>query len=363
MVDWNGLFKWSMNHQDGTKPSEFKQMSKEDRTWLEEALKSYTFNDVDRMKEICEELEKYHKTMHRDILLDGLDELLELVEMHPRSSLNLCLCGGMKTVLEIIFNSEKNDARKAACALLSSAVQNNKEVQQIMQKMGILNLMHQYIKESEIANKEAVIGALAQYLKGENFKGKLEFITESSGLAFLREVLLQIPIDQIRHTKKIIMLLYDFLLSDDQLKIEENEKYMREILANDQTLINHLIEILNADLQTNEDILNHQKHDRREYLLKIFEYLVNYRKQELLTQIKPSLNKLKEQISTVKQQHDQNEYLELLDRELEQIEKIEQTVDGRNIQSNYDLGEFKPVLHIKDNEEEEKQQKPLAIGI
>lgn len=39
-------------------------MSKEDREWLEEAMKAYTFNDVDRMKEICEELSKHHKTMH-----------------------------------------------------------------------------------------------------------------------------------------------------------------------------------------------------------------------------------------------------------------------------------------------------------
>ena len=39
MVDWNGLFKWSMEHQDGTKPSDFKAMSEEDRKWLEAALK------------------------------------------------------------------------------------------------------------------------------------------------------------------------------------------------------------------------------------------------------------------------------------------------------------------------------------
>ena len=39
MVDWNGLFKWSISHQDGTKPSEFKAMSEEDRKWLEAALK------------------------------------------------------------------------------------------------------------------------------------------------------------------------------------------------------------------------------------------------------------------------------------------------------------------------------------
>lgn len=67
--------------------------------------------------------------MHPEVLNDGLDELLELVEMHPRSSLNLCLCGGMKAVMDIIFESEvPEEARKRACSIFSFAVQNNKEV-------------------------------------------------------------------------------------------------------------------------------------------------------------------------------------------------------------------------------------------
>ena len=95
MVDWNGLFKWSMDYQDGTKKTEFKVMSKEDRVWLEQALKQYTFNDTDKMKEIVQELQKSANTMPEAALLESLDELLELVELHPRSSLNLCACGGL----------------------------------------------------------------------------------------------------------------------------------------------------------------------------------------------------------------------------------------------------------------------------
>lgn len=92
-------------------------------------MKAHTFNDVDRMKEISDELSNCHKTMHPDILLDGLDELLELVELHPRSSLNLCLCGGMQAILDIIFENEVPEARRNACSIFSFCVQNNKEVQ------------------------------------------------------------------------------------------------------------------------------------------------------------------------------------------------------------------------------------------
>ena len=58
MVDWAGLFKFSMQYHDGTTPSEFKEMSEEDRKWLEEAMKQYTFNDTDRLKEVIETLKK-----------------------------------------------------------------------------------------------------------------------------------------------------------------------------------------------------------------------------------------------------------------------------------------------------------------
>jgi hypothetical protein len=35
MIDWEGLFKFTMKYQDGTKKSDFKEMSEEDKKWLE----------------------------------------------------------------------------------------------------------------------------------------------------------------------------------------------------------------------------------------------------------------------------------------------------------------------------------------
>lgn len=33
-------------------------MSEEDKEWLEAALKEYTFNDTDRLKDLCKELKE-----------------------------------------------------------------------------------------------------------------------------------------------------------------------------------------------------------------------------------------------------------------------------------------------------------------
>ena len=54
MVDWQGLFNWSVQYHDGTAPSNFNPMKDEDKKWLEEAMNQHTFSDVDRMKEICD---------------------------------------------------------------------------------------------------------------------------------------------------------------------------------------------------------------------------------------------------------------------------------------------------------------------
>ncbi len=101
MVDWAGLFKFSMSYSDDTNPSQFKPMSEEERKWLEGALKQYTFNDAERLGEICEELKN---PLSKEKTLDLLDELLELVEVHVRNNLNLCICGGMQTLLGFVLN-------------------------------------------------------------------------------------------------------------------------------------------------------------------------------------------------------------------------------------------------------------------
>ncbi len=85
---------------------------------------------------------KGHMEIAKETLVDLLDELLELTELHVRNSLNLCLCGGMQTILEIIFNNPNEDARREACGIFSFCNQNNVDVQKLTGKMGALNLMH-----------------------------------------------------------------------------------------------------------------------------------------------------------------------------------------------------------------------------
>jgi hypothetical protein len=105
-----------------------------------------------------------------------LDELLELIELHNRNSLNLCISGGMEAIMDIIFHSPYARARQEACAVFSFSNQNNIDVQKITFKLGALNLMHQYLRETDLKNREGVISALSSFLRGINTDGKRAFL-------------------------------------------------------------------------------------------------------------------------------------------------------------------------------------------
>jgi hypothetical protein len=55
------LLKLSLKYTDGTKKSEFKEMSLEDKRWLEEAMQQYTNSEVNRIKHILGRLEGFQE--------------------------------------------------------------------------------------------------------------------------------------------------------------------------------------------------------------------------------------------------------------------------------------------------------------
>merc|ERR1712110_679136 len=143
MVDWNGLFKWSMEYQDGTKPSEFKEMKKEDRDWLEAALKQYTYNDTDRLKEIVTLLKEKREaggeqTPEANEELEALiEELQDIVELHPRNNLNLCMSGGMHELLSLALAHPSEGVRKSVCFLISSVSQTTSRCRSSQARVGL----------------------------------------------------------------------------------------------------------------------------------------------------------------------------------------------------------------------------------
>lgn len=118
MIDWNGLLAWSTKHHDGTAASrpEFSPMSKEDAAWLAEAMEKFTFDDANRLHQISELVRKEVQEPQNNLeLIDPLEELQELIELHERNSLNLALCGGLGAILKLITSHRESRVRKLCC--------------------------------------------------------------------------------------------------------------------------------------------------------------------------------------------------------------------------------------------------------
>lgn len=198
-------------------------MSKEDQEWLEAAMKEYCVNEADRMEEIINGLKKMREgypsnkeQLDHDKMMEDLEELIDLVELHPRNNLNLCIMGGMFELLSLGFSYPNDGVQRMALQIIASACSNNLPVQEFAAKSGAMNLIEKFCNEKNIKNKEATFSALSSFIRADNFQGKVKFIKEFNGLEFLASLLCdELANESIRLYRKVILLINDLILNDD----------------------------------------------------------------------------------------------------------------------------------------------------
>ena len=171
-------------------------------------MKQYTFNDADRLKQVIETFKKQSAAVQKRLtaeqkpgmppsqeeskseenkeeefveltnqqLVTLVEECQDLVELHPRNNLNLCLMGGLTEILCMIFSHENETVRKAACRVLTTVCSNNPDVQDFANKAGTINLASQLEREKTPQMREAILGCLYAFLKGSNFSAKRLYI-------------------------------------------------------------------------------------------------------------------------------------------------------------------------------------------
>jgi hypothetical protein len=196
MVDWNGLFKWSMQHQDGTKPaSEFKPMDEESLQWLESAMEEFTFSEIKAMKSIIEELKKPEEGTPQDgerrlAQLDTLETLLESVD-RGRDFFKL---GGFPVLLKQMLESQYADAQVVAMRIFGSINQNNSALQDESIGLGAFSLLNFIAQQPGSAAqgvqpvREQAYSTLCMLLRGENLQAKRKFL-DYDGLEFALKIL------------------------------------------------------------------------------------------------------------------------------------------------------------------------------
>ena len=318
-MDWKGLFEWSANYNDGTEKSQFTEMRKEDREWLEKAMEEYTFDEVQKMKDIIMVLCD-HQAKGKDELVDTLLDLEDLIDAHQRNSLNFDLLGGFKILIDVMFNNTHEEVRRSWLIIFSLIVQNNVELQEVAFKYGGMNLMYQFWKEDSIKNKEHVIGALSCFIRTVSHEIKNEFIEKMNGLEWLRQIIIHKNTSN-RTLKKIYFVLYDFTVNEDA-KVFEDESELttrwKDFIVQNSDMIDEMINTLKYD-DEKQFISNHALH---ESILNVLAVLAKY-KVEWISEINfKSLMKNIDQIESILSKVTDPDTLEFLTKELNLTKEI-----------------------------------------
>lgn len=162
---WLGLMKWSMKYSDGTAPSEFKEISKEDRDFLEKVLKEGVMDENERMRQILRILSGEHPNDvfakddededdaaqkkqieeatdeeladYKDALLD---ELLTRVDQID-NAMNFCKMKGLPVLIDLMQHNDRASTRALAAEVASVVVQNNPFCQNAAVECGLVEVL------------------------------------------------------------------------------------------------------------------------------------------------------------------------------------------------------------------------------
>lgn len=191
---WLGLLKWSLQYQDGTRDTEWTEMSEEKKSFLEKVMSEGVVDEIVRMKQILIQflrflasatsssapileaiavLEEKNKnkslpstTPTEDELLDLLDELRDIVE-HIDYALTFGQMNGLPFLLSAAGagNVVPISVRASCLGLLATCSQNNPRVQDMGLDCGAVEKLPQ-IYDGEVGLRAKSLQALSAFVRG-----------------------------------------------------------------------------------------------------------------------------------------------------------------------------------------------------
>lgn len=167
--DWLGLLKWSIAHTDGTSPTDAKQMSNEDKEWLERVMTEGMIKDEPaRMNEIMTEMVRIVEGNVKlegeleDKVLNDLEDLRDMIDQIDMAQV-FCKFGGLKCLLGLLqLDSCPTDIRQMSASVIGSMCQNNITVQEDFFGKGVVDTLSRiYTAEEESAVRNKILFAIS----------------------------------------------------------------------------------------------------------------------------------------------------------------------------------------------------------
>ena len=172
-------------------PSErvVKEMSKEDRRWLEEAMTELTKNPVDEMIKLVKFLKEHQGGDNVDDQLRALQGLLAFTEDIDLAR-DLHKIQGLELVVRLIDSSPHAQVRASACEVLAATTANNPEPQLWAMELNAIPILSKLLtaETSSFVEKQKAIFAVSSIVR-QNDKAYVEFVNKQQGFQILHAVL------------------------------------------------------------------------------------------------------------------------------------------------------------------------------
>jgi hsp70-interacting protein len=186
---WLGLLKWTLAHQDGTKPSDLSPMSAEDKAFLEKVMKEGIIDENERMKFILQEFSKameYYQSLSQatttqeqpplspiseDALEDLLQELRDIVEQVDYARAFVAMKGPTYLLGAITASTGIPESIRNQClGILATLAQNNPPVQKGLLEIGAIKTLSDiFLHEDEdhcpMDTKVAIMQAMSAMIR------------------------------------------------------------------------------------------------------------------------------------------------------------------------------------------------------
>ena len=192
MVDWKGLYNWSMNYTDGTKPSNFKQMSKEDMEFIQNAFESVCLNEMKeiwKILDICKtpEGDSEQEINERYELLEKMSEHIDGLE----NANNIVRGKRFNEIISHFFETKHKKIKIEYARIITQMTQNESFVQKAALQLGIFNYLKDLNEEKDPELSTVYIYLLTGLLYGDDITTKKYFVQECDGIKLLFNLLVR----------------------------------------------------------------------------------------------------------------------------------------------------------------------------
>ena len=232
MVDWKGLYNWTMKYTDGTKPSNFKAMSKEDMEFIENALESVVLNEMKeiwKILDICKtpEGDSEQEINERYELLEKMSEYIDGLE----NANNIVRGKRFNEIINHFFESKHKKIKIEYARIITQMAQNEPFVQKAALDLGIFNYLKDLNEEKEPELMNAYIYLLTGLLYGDEISTRKFFVENCDGIKLLFNTLVK-EINSTKNTKRLLNI-YSELTKETDEKLIKGGNELRKYIFNE----------------------------------------------------------------------------------------------------------------------------------